>query len=106
MGNLCGAGKQVCSADSIASSPAEPSSVDLEKVANIIADQSLKDCMFSKEAGRICYTIIQVRECQYADSKSLLIHTACPPESQLVLVGIPASPLGLPQPDSIYKALY
>uniref|UniRef100_A0A7M4E7D6 MIF4G domain containing n=1 Tax=Crocodylus porosus TaxID=8502 RepID=A0A7M4E7D6_CROPO len=38
----------------------DPSSVDLEKVANIIVDQSLKDCVFSKEAGRICYTIIQV----------------------------------------------
>nr|XP_009664503.1 PREDICTED: MIF4G domain-containing protein [Struthio camelus australis] len=40
----------------------DPSSVDLEKVANIIVDQSLQDCVFSKEAGRICYTIIQVRE--------------------------------------------
>ncbi|KFW66931.1 MIF4G domain-containing protein [Pygoscelis adeliae] len=40
---------------------ADPSNVDLEKVANIIVDQSLKDCVFSKEAGRICYTIIQVR---------------------------------------------
>uniref|UniRef100_A0A493ST79 MIF4G domain containing n=3 Tax=Anas TaxID=8835 RepID=A0A493ST79_ANAPP len=38
----------------------DPSSVDLDKVANIIVDQSLKDCVFSKEAGRICYTIIQV----------------------------------------------
>ncbi|XP_068932549.1 MIF4G domain-containing protein isoform X2 [Petaurus breviceps papuanus] len=38
----------------------EPGAVDLEKVANVIVDQSLKDCMFSKEAGRICYTIIQV----------------------------------------------
>lgn len=46
--------------DSMASSLADPSSVDLEKVANIIVDQSLKDCVFSKEAGRICYTIIQV----------------------------------------------
>ncbi|XP_074016508.1 MIF4G domain-containing protein isoform X2 [Numenius arquata] len=38
----------------------DPGNVDLEKVANIIVDQSLKDCVFSKEAGRICYTIIQV----------------------------------------------
>uniref|UniRef100_A0A8V1AES5 MIF4G domain containing n=1 Tax=Gallus gallus TaxID=9031 RepID=A0A8V1AES5_CHICK len=38
----------------------DPSNVDLDKVANIIVDQSLKDCVFSKEAGRICYTIIQV----------------------------------------------
>ncbi|KAG8129063.1 putative MIF4G domain containing protein [Naja naja] len=38
----------------------DPSSVDREKVANIIVDQSLKDCVFSKEAGRICYAITQV----------------------------------------------
>ncbi|XP_047214853.1 MIF4G domain-containing protein B-like [Girardinichthys multiradiatus] len=37
----------------------DPSSVDLEKVSNIIVDQSLKDPLFSKEAGRICYTIVQ-----------------------------------------------
>ena len=38
----------------------EPNSVDLEKVADVIVDQSLKDQVFSKEAGRICYTIVQV----------------------------------------------
>ncbi|XP_010872727.1 MIF4G domain-containing protein B isoform X2 [Esox lucius] len=37
----------------------EPSAVDLEKVSNVIVDQSLKDPVFSKEAGRICYTIVQ-----------------------------------------------
>ncbi|XP_048847670.1 MIF4G domain-containing protein B-like isoform X2 [Brienomyrus brachyistius] len=37
----------------------EPSTVDLEKVSNVIIDQSLKDPVFSKEAGRICYTIVQ-----------------------------------------------
>ncbi|CAL8284575.1 unnamed protein product [Boreogadus saida] len=37
----------------------EPSSVDLEKVADVIVKQSLKDQVFSKEAGRICYTIVQ-----------------------------------------------
>ncbi|XP_072225875.1 MIF4G domain-containing protein B [Leuresthes tenuis] len=37
----------------------DPSSVNLEKVSNIIADQSLKDHVFSKEAGRICFTIVQ-----------------------------------------------
>ncbi|TWW69881.1 MIF4G domain-containing protein B [Takifugu flavidus] len=37
----------------------DPGSVNLEKVSNIIIDQSLKDQMFSKEAGRICYTIVQ-----------------------------------------------
>lgn len=34
--------------------------MNLEKVSNIIVDQSLKDHVFSKEAGRICYTIVQV----------------------------------------------
>lgn len=38
----------------------DPSSVNLEKVSSIIIDQSLKDQVFSKEAGRICYTIVQV----------------------------------------------
>lgn len=39
----------------------DPGSVNLQKVSNIIIDQSLKDQMFSKEAGRICYTIVQVK---------------------------------------------
>lgn len=39
----------------------DPNSVNLQKVSNIIIDQSLKDQMFSKEAGRICYTIVQVK---------------------------------------------
>ncbi|NXE87676.1 MI4GD protein, partial [Menura novaehollandiae] len=47
---------------------ADPSNVDLEKVANIIVDQSLKDCVFSKEAGRICYTIIQAESKQVGQS--------------------------------------
>ncbi|XP_068770155.1 MIF4G domain-containing protein isoform X1 [Struthio camelus] len=46
----------------------DPSSVDLEKVANIIVDQSLQDCVFSKEAGRICYTIIQAESKQVGQS--------------------------------------
>uniref|UniRef100_A0A3P8VZJ0 MIF4G domain containing b n=1 Tax=Cynoglossus semilaevis TaxID=244447 RepID=A0A3P8VZJ0_CYNSE len=37
----------------------DPSAVNLEKVSHIIVDQSLKDQIFSKEAGRICYTIVQ-----------------------------------------------
>lgn len=37
----------------------DPSSVNLEKVSSIVVDQSLKDQVFSKEAGRICYTIVQ-----------------------------------------------
>ncbi|NWU04478.1 MI4GD protein, partial [Urocynchramus pylzowi] len=47
---------------------ADPSNVDLEKVANIIVDQSLKDSVFSKEAGRICYTIIQAESKQVGQS--------------------------------------
>ncbi|XP_065549501.1 MIF4G domain-containing protein isoform X2 [Lathamus discolor] len=47
---------------------ADPSNVDLEKVANIIVDQSLKDRVFSKEAGRICYTIIQAESKQVGQS--------------------------------------
>ncbi|KAG7505171.1 hypothetical protein JOB18_025231 [Solea senegalensis] len=37
----------------------DPSAVNLEKVSTIIVDQSLKDQVFSKEAGRICFTIVQ-----------------------------------------------
>lgn len=37
----------------------DPSAVNLEKVCHIIVDQSLKDQVFSKEAGRMCYTIVQ-----------------------------------------------
>lgn len=39
----------------------DPGAVDLERVANVIVDHSLQDCVFSKEAGRMCYAIIQVR---------------------------------------------
>ncbi|KAL9833738.1 LOW QUALITY PROTEIN: MIF4G domain-containing protein [Geothlypis trichas] len=44
------------------------------KVANIIVDQSLKDSVFSKEAGRICYTIIQAESKQVGQAlrRSLL----------------------------------
>lgn len=38
----------------------DPGAVDLEKVANVIVDHSLQDCVFSKEAGRMCYAIIEV----------------------------------------------
>ncbi|KAL4647975.1 MIF4G domain-containing protein-like [Arapaima gigas] len=40
----------------------EPSKVDLERVSSIIVNQSLKDHNFSKEAGRICQTIVQQAE--------------------------------------------
>lgn len=38
----------------------DPGAVDLERAANVIVDHSLQDCVFSKEAGRMCYAIIQV----------------------------------------------
>lgn len=46
--------------DSAPVSTPDPGTVDLEKVANVIVDHSLQDCVFSKEAGRMCYAIIQV----------------------------------------------
>ncbi|KAG8446146.1 hypothetical protein GDO86_013851 [Hymenochirus boettgeri] len=36
----------------------DPGNVDLSKAANVIVDQSLRDATFSKEAGKMCYTII------------------------------------------------
>ncbi|TRY96435.1 hypothetical protein DNTS_021461 [Danionella cerebrum] len=42
----------------------DPGSVDLEKVSGVIVEQSLKDQVFSKEAGRICYTIVQAESKQ------------------------------------------
>ncbi|XP_069785403.1 MIF4G domain-containing protein B isoform X1 [Narcine bancroftii] len=46
----------------------EPASVDLEKVASVIFEQSMKDLVFSKEAGRICYTIVQAEHKQSGQS--------------------------------------
>ncbi|XP_078081386.1 MIF4G domain-containing protein B isoform X2 [Mustelus asterias] len=46
----------------------EPASVDLEKVASVIIEQSMKDLVFSKEAGRICYTIVQAENKQSGNS--------------------------------------
>ncbi|KAM9296421.1 mitochondrial thiamine pyrophosphate carrier-like [Gastrophryne carolinensis] len=42
----------------------DPASVDLEKVANVIVEHSLRNTMFSKEAGKMCYTIIQAESKQ------------------------------------------
>ncbi|KAM4692642.1 MIF4G domain-containing protein isoform 1-T1 [Rhinophrynus dorsalis] len=42
----------------------EPGNVDLERVANVIVEQSLRDALFSKEAGKMCYTIIQAESKQ------------------------------------------
>ncbi|KAL7883434.1 hypothetical protein SRHO_G00010920 [Serrasalmus rhombeus] len=46
----------------------DPGSVDLEKVSDVIVDQSLKDQVFSKEAGRICFTIVQAEAKQSSSS--------------------------------------
>ncbi|XP_054985771.1 MIF4G domain-containing protein [Sorex araneus] len=37
----------------------DPAAVDLEKVAGVVVDQSLRDSVFSREAGRLCNAIIQ-----------------------------------------------
>nr|XP_008511480.1 PREDICTED: MIF4G domain-containing protein isoform X1 [Equus przewalskii] len=46
----------------------DPGAVDLEKVANLIVDHSLQDSVFSKEAGRMCYAIIQAESKQAGQS--------------------------------------
>uniref|UniRef100_F7IBL2 MIF4G domain-containing protein n=1 Tax=Callithrix jacchus TaxID=9483 RepID=F7IBL2_CALJA len=46
----------------------DPGAVDLEKVANVIVDHSLQDSVFSKEAGRMCYAIIQAESKQAGQS--------------------------------------
>ncbi|XP_054564990.1 MIF4G domain-containing protein isoform X1 [Eptesicus fuscus] len=46
----------------------DPGAVDLEKVANVIVDHSLQDRVFSKEAGRMCYAIIQAESKQAGQS--------------------------------------
>ncbi|KAM7334582.1 hypothetical protein ACRRTK_007902 [Alexandromys fortis] len=46
----------------------DPGAVDLEKVANVVVDHSLQDCVFSKEAGRMCYAIIQAESKQAGQS--------------------------------------
>ncbi|XP_049625755.1 MIF4G domain-containing protein [Suncus etruscus] len=46
----------------------DPGAVDLEKVANVVVDQSLRDCVFCKEAGRLCHAIIQAESKQSSQS--------------------------------------
>ncbi|XP_062071474.1 MIF4G domain-containing protein isoform X7 [Lepus europaeus] len=46
----------------------DPGAVDLDKVANVIVDHSLQDCVFIKEAGRMCYAIIQAESTQAGQS--------------------------------------
>uniref|UniRef100_A0A8C8YSW1 MIF4G domain-containing protein n=1 Tax=Prolemur simus TaxID=1328070 RepID=A0A8C8YSW1_PROSS len=63
-----GAEKGPCGATPLVSLPLDPGAVDLEKVANVIVDHSLQDCVFSKEAGRMCYAIIQAESKQAGQS--------------------------------------
>uniref|UniRef100_A0A671K4Z2 MIF4G domain containing a n=1 Tax=Sinocyclocheilus anshuiensis TaxID=1608454 RepID=A0A671K4Z2_9TELE len=39
---------------------ADPKSVDLEKLPNAVVVQSLKDISFCKDAGCLCYAVVQV----------------------------------------------
>ncbi|KAF5890069.1 MIF4G domain-containing protein [Clarias magur] len=50
----------------------DPGLVDLEAVCNVIVDQSLKDQVFSREAGRMCFSIVQAEAKQ--SSKSVFRH--------------------------------
>lgn len=38
----------------------DPKRVDMDKLSNAIVEQSLKDLSFCKDAGRLCYTVVQV----------------------------------------------
>lgn len=46
----------------------DPGAVDLEKVADVVVDQSLHDHVFSREAGRVCDAIIQAESKQTGQS--------------------------------------
>ncbi|KAM9434739.1 MIF4G domain-containing protein B isoform 1-T2 [Clarias gariepinus] len=46
----------------------DPGLVDLEAVCKVIVDQSLKDQLFSKEAGRMCFSIVQAEAKQSSKS--------------------------------------
>lgn len=38
----------------------DPKTVDLEKLSNAVVEHSLKDLLFCKDAGRMCYAVVQV----------------------------------------------
>ncbi|XP_051568091.1 MIF4G domain-containing protein A-like isoform X1 [Myxocyprinus asiaticus] len=46
----------------------DPKRVDLEKLSNTIVNQSLKDITFCKDAGRICYALVQAETQKAATS--------------------------------------
>ncbi|XP_051980581.1 MIF4G domain-containing protein A-like, partial [Xyrauchen texanus] len=46
----------------------DPKTVDLEKLSNTIVNQSLKDITFCKDAGRLCYALVQAEAQKVATS--------------------------------------
>ncbi|XP_052455331.1 MIF4G domain-containing protein A isoform X2 [Carassius gibelio] len=47
---------------------ADPKTVDLEKLSDAIVEQSLKDLSFCKDAGRMCYAVVQAEAQKAATS--------------------------------------
>ncbi|KAK9973219.1 hypothetical protein ABG768_023960 [Culter alburnus] len=47
----------------------DPKTVDLDKLSNAIVTQSLKDLSFCKDAGRICYAVVQAEAQKAATSE-------------------------------------
>ncbi|KAK7144626.1 hypothetical protein R3I94_010902 [Phoxinus phoxinus] len=46
----------------------DPKRVDMDKLSNAIVEQSLKDLSFCKDAGRMCYTVVQAEARKAATS--------------------------------------
>ncbi|CAM4623913.1 hypothetical protein PO909_005795 [Leuciscus waleckii] len=46
----------------------DPKRVDMDKLSNAIVEQSLKDLAFCKDAGRLCYTVVQAEARKAASS--------------------------------------
>ncbi|XP_056102176.1 MIF4G domain-containing protein A [Rhinichthys klamathensis goyatoka] len=46
----------------------DPKRVDMDKLSNAIVEQSLKDLSFCKDAGRMCYTVVEAEARKAASS--------------------------------------
>ncbi|NP_956678.1 MIF4G domain-containing protein A [Danio rerio] len=46
----------------------DPKTVDLEKLSNAVVEHSLKDLSFCKDAGRMCYAVVQAEAQKTASS--------------------------------------
>ncbi|KAG1940750.1 MIF4G domain-containing protein A isoform X2 [Pimephales promelas] len=46
----------------------DPKRVDMDKLSNAIVEQSLKDLSFCKDAGRMCYTLVEAEAQKAASS--------------------------------------